>query len=259
MPQFNEAHTVLSVLADACRYVDLAIVVDDGSTDASAALVAAWMREDPKVVLISLGENQGMSGALLAGFCYVQVLLDAGTLGKDDVVVNIDADGQHRPAEIPTALAAMDRSGCDILLGRRDLSGYPPLKQWGNRVLSWIASVLSGVGYHDVECGFRLLKVGVVPDLLRYFTGRRYGCAQEIGVITAMCGHRIANDFPTGINYYRPGARIVDGVTNLRMALTAYLRVRLGRENDVAGLVARVLERAAIKGNSATGGGRGAP
>ncbi len=228
IPQFNEERTILDVLERAYPYADLIVVVDDGSTDNSGSLVREWSADHPNVVLLALRENQGMSGALLTGFAYVLGLLRQGLLAKDDIVVNIDADGQHLPEEIPQAMAAMAGKRVDVLLGRRDLTGYPWFKLIGNWGLSVWASLLSGYRYYDVECGFRLMRVEVVADLLQYFLGRRYGCAQEIGIITARRGWKVDNRFPTRILYYRPGARVRDGVTNLRMGFMAFVRVLFG-------------------------------
>jgi glycosyltransferase involved in cell wall biosynthesis len=233
IPEFNEERTIIPVLEGAYPHVDLTIVVDDGSTDQSGALVRSWAAERPGVMLLTLRQNQGMSGALLAGFTYVLYLLRHGELSPDDVVINIDADGQHIPAEIPLALTAMDVNQSDVVLGKRTLSGYPWFKLVGNWGLSLWASLLTGYRYHDVECGFRLMRLAVLADILPFFTGRRYGCAQELGVITALRGWRVDNRFPTQVSYYRPGARIRDGFTNLAMGFLAYLRVLLRIRTDL--------------------------
>jgi glycosyltransferase involved in cell wall biosynthesis len=246
MPQFNEARSIISVLEAAYNHVNHTVVVDDGSTDHSGQLIRDWMDSRPGVTLISLGKNRGMSGALLVGFCYVNRLLREGLAAPGDVVVNMDADGQHRAEEIAAGSELLTRGGYDVVLGRRDLSGYPRFKQFGNTFLSWWASALTGVRYHDVECGFRFMRADLVPRFLRFFTGRKYGCAQEIGVITALLGARIDNDFATVINYYRPGAKLTDGFVNMAMGGLAALRVRLRMANDLDRLEKRVLAGACI-------------
>jgi glycosyltransferase involved in cell wall biosynthesis len=230
IPMYNEARTILNVLERAYPHVDLIIVVDDGSTDPCGQMVRLWGLEHPGVHLLALRTNLGMSGALLVGFSFVLFLHQSGLLTADDIVINIDADGQHMPEEIPPALAVMQLSGSDVLLGRRHLHGYPWFKWIGNWGLSLWASLLSGYRYHDVECGFRLMRVAVVADMLPYFLGRRYGCAQEIGIITARRKWRVHNRFPTEITYYRTGARVRDGVTNLWMGLLACCRVVADRQ-----------------------------
>ena len=233
IPEFNEERTIIDVLERAYPFADLVIVINDGSTDGSGDLVRRWALGHPGVVLLTLTQNQGMSGALLVGFTFVLQLTEQGLLDKKDVVINIDADGQHLPEEIPEALVAMRASEADVLLGKRDLQGYPWFKRLGNWGLSLWASLLTGYRYHDVECGFRLIRVEVLADMVPFFAGRRYGCAQEIGVITARRHWRINNRFQTRIAYYRPGARVRDGLTNLWMGLAAFVRVVLDRPKSL--------------------------
>ncbi len=246
MPQYNEERTVIGVLEAASKFVDRIIVVNDGSTDSSQSLIENWMDGRQGVSLLNLSANKGMSGALLAGFCQVYRMLLESRLDEDDVVINIDADGQHKPEEIPRMIEALLAKRVDVLLARRDLSGYPLLKQIGNKGLWAFASILSGVRYHDVECGFRFMRARVIPGLLRYFTGRRYGCAQEIGIITALLRFTIDNTEPAEIAYYRHGARIRDGLTNVRMGFLAFARVKMGLANDLDRFVEGVLDDAAV-------------
>ena len=230
IPEFNESLTICAVLERSLPYVDRVVVVDDGSTDDSSQLIRAFAGGHPEIVLLELPRNQGMSGALLTGFAYAWLLLQDGWLSPTDWIITIDADGQHRPEEIPELVAAATAREVDVMLTRRDLRGYPRFKRIGNWGLSLWASWLSGHRYHDVECGFRAFRAGVLVDLLQYFTGRRYGCAQEIGVITALQKWRIDNTWPTQISYYRAGARMRDGLVNLWMGLMAWWRVR----NEIA-------------------------
>lgn len=225
MPAYNEERTILDVLERAYPHVDMMIIVNDGSTDRTAMLVNSWAEAHHATQLLTLPQNQGMSGALLVGFAYIWKLVQDGALSPDDVLINIDADGQHLPEEIPLAMEALEQTGVDVLLGRRSLQHYPWFKHVGNWGLSLWASLLTGFRYHDVECGFRLMRLAALDDLIAYFTGRRYGCAQEIGIITARRGWKIHNSFPTEISYYRHGARVRDGVVNLVMGLLAFLRV----------------------------------
>jgi len=248
MPQYNEERTVIGVLESASRYVDYVVVVNDGSTDSSPGLIKNWMDRRQGVFLINMSCNRGMSGALLAGFCHVYRMLEDSRVMPDDVVINIDADGQHRPEEIPRMIEAMTSKKVDVLLARRDLSGYPLYKRIGNRCLSVFASAVSGFHYNDVECGFRFMRAGVIPGLLKFFTGKRYGCAQEIAIITALLGLKIDNEEPASITHYRPGARMRDGLTNVAMGLLAFLRVKLGIENEVERLVSDVLGDAEVLG-----------
>lgn len=242
MPEFNEEQTIVGVLREAAPFVDRVVVVDDGSQDASHARTLEWMATAPvHVDLLRHNRNQGMSGALISGFARVYALLSEGGLAPDDVVVNIDADGQHDPADIPVLVDRLVRGGFDVVLGRRDLSGYPNYKQFGNWALSLCGSVLAGQRYRDIECGYRAMRVRTVPELLRYFSGHRYGCAQELGVILPRCGFHVDNSQGVRVRYYREGARFRDGAVNLGMGLLALGRVVLRVGDSVEHRVPNVL------------------
>jgi len=249
LPQFNESKTVLEVLSRAAPEVDHIVVVNDGSTDTSALLVAAWMvrsKDGAKATLISLGRNRGMSAALLAGLCYTWKLMEAGTVSESDTVLTMDADGQHDPGDIPGLCSRLEQSGADMVLGRRDMGNYPAFKRFGNSLLSTWATFLSGNPYFDVESGFRAMRARVVADLLRFFTGWKYTCAQEIGIIASRAGHRVDNSYPVKVRYYRDGARVRDGLTNVLMGAWAFVRVRLGLASPPGSRADRVLKRTTI-------------
>jgi hypothetical protein len=152
-------------------------------------------------------------------------LLSLGELGPDDVIIAIDADGQHVPEEIPHAVAAMREAGVDMLIGQRDFSVYPPVKIMGNRLFTRWVSLLSGQRYTDVECGFRLLRTEVVPDVLSYCSGRKYSLTDEVAIVVPRCGWRVSNNFPTTVPYYRARARLVDGITNFYMGLLTVVKL----------------------------------
>jgi glycosyltransferase involved in cell wall biosynthesis len=228
IPIYNEAPTVVGVLNEVARRVDRVIAVDDGSTDETPRLLARWARSRRGVTILRLPRNVGMAGALKRGFLEAERWLRRRALSPRDILINIDADGQHQPEYIPDICAFMEQGRWDIVLTRRDFSKYPMYKRIGNRVLSWVSRWLSGHPYRDVESGFRFLRARVVPDLLDYFTGWRYSCAQEIALITAMKGYRVNNTYNVRIAYYRPGTTILDGFIVLAMSLYTWTRVKAG-------------------------------
>ncbi|MEK7475893.1 MAG: glycosyltransferase family 2 protein [Candidatus Coatesbacteria bacterium] len=228
IPIYNEAPTVVGVLNEVARRVDRVIAVDDGSTDDTPELLREWKKGRRNVSVIRLPRNVGMAGALKRGFQEAERLLKRRVLHPQDILINIDADGQHRSEYIPDIVAFMEKGRWDIVLTRRDFSKYPLYKKWGNRLLSRVARLLSGHRYHDVESGFRFMRARVVSGLLDYFTGWRYSCAQEIALITALAGFRVDNTYVVKIAYYRPGTTIWDGVIVLLMSLYTFVRVKLG-------------------------------
>jgi glycosyltransferase involved in cell wall biosynthesis len=156
IPAHDEAPRIAAVVRGAAAHLPV-LVVDDGSTDGTAAVARA-----AGGAVLEQGPNAGKGAALRAGFRWA---LGAGFEG----VVTLDGDGQHDPAEIPLFLAAFpretgeDAAGAavaarpDLVVGRRDFARMPPARRLANtiggRTFSW------AVGAHvpDNQSGYRLI------------------------------------------------------------------------------------------------------
>jgi hypothetical protein len=154
-----------------------------------------------------------------------------GELQPDDLLFTIDADGQHDPGQIAELGDYVEERGLDVALTRRDFSVYPVHKRLGNRLMSSWGSLWGGFHYHDVESGFRAMRLKVLPRLLDYYTGYRYSCAQEIAILTARLGFRIDNSFSTAIRLYRSQTGLRDVVINGILGFWAFARWILGRKS----------------------------
>jgi glycosyltransferase involved in cell wall biosynthesis len=123
---------------------DPVIVVDDGSSDATAARA-----EQAGAVVVRHPENRGKGAALRSGFARA---LDAGA----GAVVTVDADGQH-PAEEAARVAFDPAPRQALVLGVRDLvrDGAPPANRFSNAFSNRFLSWFGGRPLHDTQCGLR--------------------------------------------------------------------------------------------------------
>ena len=117
VPAYNEEKTVGAVLAEikeACPDFDI-LVVNDGSTDRTAEVAATV----PGARVVSLPLNLGIGGAVQTGFLYARK-------HGYDVAVQVDADGQHRPAEVRLLLDPILKGEADMVVGSRfmEKGGY---------------------------------------------------------------------------------------------------------------------------------------
>ena len=228
VPAYNEEETVVATLETLTDFVDALIVVNDGSADATRTRLLDWAATAPRpLYLLDLPENTGMAGALGAGLAQALVLQEAGLIGPDDLLINVDADGQHQLASITAMCRLLDAGDYDMVLARRDLRSYPWSKRLGNWGMSALGSLLAGQRYHDIESGLRVLRARVLPELLAFYAGSHYSCAQEIAIILARRGFRVTDAVVTPILYYRSRTRLRDVFNNLRCGLRACLACTL--------------------------------
>lgn len=144
IPAYNAAHLVAPVIREAARHLPV-VVVDDGSSDDTAAIAA-----DAGARVIRQVPNQGKGVALRNGFTHA---LESGI----DAVVTLDADGQHDPAEIPKLLEAWQRERPEMVVGARDYDEMPFVRRLSNKVgrrsLSWAL----GADIPDNQSGYRVI------------------------------------------------------------------------------------------------------
>jgi glycosyltransferase involved in cell wall biosynthesis len=157
IPAFNEAARIGRVLAGVRAVVPDAtmLVVDDGSSDDTAAVArAAGAR------VVRLPFNLGAGVAVQTGY---KLAVREGF----DCVVQLDADGQHEPADIPALLSIIARDEADVAIGSRFLdegSTYRPgmLRHAGMTLFRWLTWLFTRVWISDVTSGFRALGGDVV-------------------------------------------------------------------------------------------------
>lgn len=162
IPVFNEAETVAHVI-DRVAAVPLPgfereiIVVDDGSTDATAdALRAVTQRWSGLVSAVRHDENRGKGAAIRTALQQV----------TGDVVITQDADLEYDPGEYPRLLALFEDPAVLVVYGSRNLRQNPRSSwrfYWGGRLLSWVANLLYGSSLTDEATGYKVFRA----DLLR--------------------------------------------------------------------------------------------
>lgn len=159
IPAYNEADTITGVVVEAKRYVDKVVVIDDASTDGSTARA----REVADGV-VSHPINLGVGGAVHTGY-------QVGLRESFDVVVQLDADGQHDPADIPRLLARMEATDADMVIGSRwrndSHEAYSAVRRAGIRFFTWQVNALSNLACTDVTSGFRAYRTSLLADLQR--------------------------------------------------------------------------------------------
>jgi glycosyltransferase involved in cell wall biosynthesis len=149
IPAHDEAPRVAGVVAGAARHLPV-VVVDDGSTDATAAAAeAAGAR------VLRHTRNQGKGAALRTGF---RAALAEGA----DVVITLDADGQHDPVEVPRFLEAATKresigAPAELIVGRRDFARMPPVRRLSNWLGTLALSAAVGRWMDDNQSGYRLV------------------------------------------------------------------------------------------------------
>lgn len=192
IPAYDEAPTVAEVVRGVRAAGLEALVVDDGSRDATGARA----REAGAVVLRHEA-NRGKGAALATGFAWAR---EAGY----DAVLTIDADLQHDPREAPRFLAAAER-GADLVIGTRmrRRRGMPFVRWATNAMMSNLLSLVSGVRLTDTQCGYKLLTRRALATLP--LGAERFDVESEIVLRAAAAGLAIG-EVPVS-TIYVPGRR----------------------------------------------------
>jgi len=159
IPFFNEIRSLSDVVKKTLNYVDVIILVNDGSTDGSENSV-----NERRTVLINHKKNFGKGKALKTGFLKSLEL-------KCNVTVTLDADGQHDPKFIPELIEKIPEY--DLVIGNRlaDMSSMPLNRRFSNKLTSKLLSLKTGVKILDSQSGYRVYKTGKLMELLPQSNG----------------------------------------------------------------------------------------
>jgi glycosyltransferase involved in cell wall biosynthesis len=206
IPCFNEAAHIGEVVAGVRRHLPTVIVVDDGSTDGTAADAAAAGAE-----LVRLPRNTGKGAALRAGWRHAH--------GRGfPWALNLDGDGQHAPDDLPRFFERAEQTHADLVVGNR-LDRAETMPWVRRRVNQWMTrrlARLTGAPLADSQCGFRLLNLDLASRLP--LTAEHFEIESELLVAVLAAGGRVSF-VPVQVIYQPHASKIhpvVDGWRWLR-------------------------------------------
>jgi glycosyltransferase involved in cell wall biosynthesis len=190
IPLHDEAENVTPLIDELGRVLNgigqpaEIVVVDDGSTDRSFALLFELAAHEPRLRVVRLARNYGQTAALAAGIEHARA----------SIIVTMDADLQNDPADIPALLGAL-RDGVDVVNGWRTPRQDPWLtRRLPSRLANALISLVTGTALHDYGCTLRVMRASVAKELQLYGEMHRFipALAADLGahVIEMPVRHR---------------------------------------------------------------------
>lgn len=230
IPVYNEEAHLARVLDAVRRYATDILVVDDGSTDATPAL----LQLQPGVHTITHPENRGYGQSLIDALAY-------GTRRGYEWVITLDCDEQHEPAQIPMFVLAAARGDADVISGSRYLVPHPadddapPARRCINETINAVLAQTLGLRLTDSFCGFKALRVAALRRLALDEPG--YAFPLQFWVQCVRAGLRI-RELPVRRVYLDKrrtfGGTLDDPAARLQHYLAVFVR-ELSREPLVPG------------------------
>ena len=194
IPTYHTARTVADIVNRTLAVCPQVIVVNDGSTDDTLAVLEP-LKEN--IQLITYPRNRGKGHALRLG-------LEAARKAGYDYAVTLDSDGQHRPEDIP-ALVAAAVDDDTLVVGSRNIQadGMPAGNTFANRFSNFWFRLQTGIRLPDTQTGFRLYPLKHLPHL--GLLTARYESELELLVLSAWRGVRLV---PVSVSVNYPADRV---------------------------------------------------
>lgn len=248
LPVFNEEDNleilhekIISIMEKLGQTFEV-IYVNDGSTDRSLELLSRFAARDPRIRVIVLRRNYGQTAAMAAG-------IDAA---RGQVLIAMDADGQHDPVDIPRLLAKLDE-GYDVASGwRKERHDFYLTRTFPSHLANRLISLISGISLHDFGCSLKAYRREVLKGVQLYgemhrfipiyasWAGARvteipvvhhrrvagksnYGLARTIKVIFDLCTIKFMSSYLTKPLYIFGWAGILAFALSFASAVLAFL------------------------------------
>lgn len=155
IPAYNEAGRVGPVVKGVRPHVDAVILVDDGSTDDTAAIARSAGAQ-----VVSHPENCGAGAATMTG-------IEAARRQGYDTIVTIDADGQHDVTDIARLLSALTQQQADLVIANRfgQRNNIPRIRRIANGIGNMLTFGVTGIYLADTQCGFKVFGPKAVAEV----------------------------------------------------------------------------------------------
>lgn len=191
LPTYNNAGSLKAVLEDVLQYTTQVLVVNDGSTDDTAAILAGF----PQIQVVSYMPNKGKGIALRTG------IREAAKRGYEYAIA-MDSDGQHYAKDLPRFLQQLEETPAALVVGARNMTveNVPGKSSFGNRFSNFWFWVNTGIKAPDTQSGYRMYPVQKLARK-KYIT-RKYEFEIEVLVRAAWSGIPVMS-IPVSV-YYPP-------------------------------------------------------
>jgi glycosyltransferase involved in cell wall biosynthesis len=196
VPTYNNAATLRNVLDNLLKYTTHVLVVNDGSTDATAEI----LKSTPLIKVTGYKQNQGKGFALRTGFDF------ARSLGYH-YAITIDSDGQHYADDLGAFANALAQNDNAIIIGARnmDQSAVPGRSSFGNKFSNFWFWVNTGIKRNDTQSGYRLYPLLTIEKIA--FVTKKFEFEIEVLVRSAWAGIDVV-EVPVKVYYPEKGKRV---------------------------------------------------